>query len=122
MLFEDFLNRARNISDDLNVPLNEVYREWRPSEPPKTVMLSELGHYIVGNIDRFDPKVCSLLFGLIEEALRGEDAITRDAVATGLVESLVNASDGNDKLWCQIKSCLGPKSLRHAVAWKNFGS
>jgi len=43
------------------------------------------------------------------------------AVATGLVESLVTASDENEELWKEIESCLQPESKKHALAWKNFG-
>lgn len=49
-----------------------------------------------------------------------EDELNK-AVTTGLVESLVTASDENKKLWKEIESNLQPESKKHALAWKNFG-
>jgi hypothetical protein len=44
------------------------------------------------------------------------------AMATGLVEALVASADKNADLWTELEKSLGPTSMRHALAWRNFGS
>jgi hypothetical protein len=63
----------------------------------------------------------SALFQHIEAGMRSDNDELATAVATGLVESLVTASDENESAWKEIEGYLYGESKKHALAWKNFG-
>ncbi|MNJ81998.1 hypothetical protein D3C77_811110 [compost metagenome] len=53
--------------------------------------------------------------------MRSDNDELATAVATGLVESLVTASDENESVWKEIEAYLHVESKKHALAWKKFG-
>lgn len=48
-------------------------------------------------------------------------AVQKQLGATGLVESLVTASDENESVWKEIEAYLHVESKKHALAWKKLG-
>jgi hypothetical protein len=50
-----------------------------------------------------------------------QDTALGTAMATGLVEALVTSADKNPGLWTELEKLFGPASLKHAVAWRDFG-
>ncbi|MCE0813333.1 hypothetical protein [Buttiauxella sp. S04-F03] len=103
---------------------NAVYQcveYWLPEQAPLILLFSTIGKAYVKQFDVLSEVEKTLLFQHIEDGMRSDDDELATAVATGLVESLVTASDGNDEQWGYIQQHLGSESNKHAVAWKNFG-
>lgn len=120
MSYHEFINEIRSISDALSNVIDSIQHEWAPNEPPKTIVLSDVGGFVARRFNHIKRSQRDAIFSLIEGAMAGEDADLRDAVGTGLIESLVSELDNDEAAWKHVESCLGPKSLFHAVSWKNF--
>lgn len=111
-----------NLSDSSKAAVNKFLDYWEgEEEPPFTSLFSNIGTAIVHDFSTFDDAVRSEIFAHIELGMNSNDEYLATAVATGLVEALVNASDDNPELWNKIESCLGSESRSHALAWKKFG-
>ncbi|MCU7784394.1 hypothetical protein [Lelliottia amnigena] len=101
--------------------VNRCLDYWAPEQAPLILLFSVIGKSLVNQFNMFNDADKAMLFQHIEDGMLSNDDDLATAVATGLVESLVNASDGNDELWGKIVQNLGIESQKHAIAWRNFG-
>lgn len=119
---KEYLSLFFVLSDEIQILLNEFDHEWENDEdPPYVFLFSKIGKVIANNVFLFDYKKQIEIFSHIESGINSDNEYLATAVATGLVEALVNVSDGNPELWNKIESHLGTESKKHAIAWKNFG-
>lgn len=121
MLINDFVDLFIQRSEHINNAVKQCVEYWLPEEAPPILLLSTIGKALVKQFDTLSENDKDLFFKHIENGMQSNEDKLAIAVATGLVESLVTASDGNDELWRKIEQHLGSESYRHAVAWKNFG-
>lgn len=96
---------------------NEVVDEWRPERPPVTTLFASLGDRIAGDFVNAGGDVNRRVFSLIEQAMDSDDQKLVTAVATGLIEALVNRASRSEGLWIEMASLMGPRSRHHAEAW-----
>ena len=92
-----------------------------PDPPPTILLFSLVGKALVNQLASLNHSEKSALFQHIETGMRSDNDELATAVATGLVESLVTASDENESVWKEIEAYLHVESKKHALAWKNFG-
>lgn len=116
--YEDFVDCLTAASGELEAAYQEVLKAWSPEEPPSTTLFAAFGDRIAQVFGRVGEDSNRLVFSLIEQAMASGDQRLVTAVATGLIEALVNRAIGeSDARWRQIESYLGPRSLDHANAW-----
>lgn len=92
-----------------------------PDSPAPILLFSLVGKSIVKNLSFLNENEKLSLFQHIELGMTSDNEELAIAVATGLVESLVTASDANESVWKEIEYYLQVESKKHALAWKNFG-
>lgn len=117
MGLEEFLGLLVAASDGVQAAYREIIDEWRPEEPPVTTLFAALGYRIAEDFDSAGIDANRRLFLLIEQAMESSDQALVTAVATGLIEALVNRAVQRECVWKQIAPLLGPRSLHHAEAW-----
>ncbi|CNJ12132.1 Uncharacterised protein [Yersinia aldovae] len=83
--------------------------------------LNNAGKALVNQLGSLSQLEKTTLFQHIETGMKSDNDELAAAVATGLVESLITASDENESVWQEIESYLHVESKKHALAWKNFG-
>ncbi len=106
----------------LNERLDDCLHRWGSLEiPPITFMFAEVGDVIAENISTLPKHQLQEIFLKIEEGINNPDTVLSTAVATGLIEALVSNADKKPELWREFEKLLGAASLRHAVAWRDFG-
>ncbi|OCG76239.1 hypothetical protein A9G42_08345 [Gilliamella sp. Nev6-6] len=119
---KEYLSYFFILSNEIEILLNEFEHEWGEDEdPPYIFLFSKVGKVIANNISYCDDKERLEIFSHIESGINSGDEYLSTAVATGLIEALVNTSDGNPELWDRIEDYLGTESKKYALAWKNFG-
>lgn len=117
MTYEDFLTLLMACSGRVRSTYQEVVEDWYPEEPPITTLFAALGKQIVEDFDISETDLNRRIFSLIEQAMESSDQRLVTAVATGLIEAMVNRAARRDGLLERLKASLGPQSLNHANAW-----
>ncbi len=102
--------------------LQAVYRDdvdyWFPEEPPVTVLFGTLGRRIAEDFEHASSETNLRIFTLIESGMSDNDpqGEFRTALATGLIEALVNKAE-QMKLWEHISKSFGRLSRDYVDAW-----
>ena len=120
-LINDYVGVFTQRSDHIKNAVIRCVEYWLPEQAPLILLFSTIGKVLVKQLDALNDDEKTFLFQHIEDGMCSNEDELATAVATGLVESLVTASDGNDVLWKDIEQHLGSESNKHAIAWKNFG-
>lgn len=120
-LINDYVGVFTQRSEHIKNAVNLCVEYWLPEPAPLILLFTTIGKVLVKQLDALSDDEKTLLFQHIEDGMLSNEDELATAVATGLVESLVTASDGNDELWRDIERHLGIESNKHAIAWKNFG-
>lgn len=118
---DDYLSFFTQASEHIKNEVNKCVEYWLPDPPPTILLFSLVGKALVNQLDSLNHLEKSALFQHIETGMRSDNDELATAVATGLVESLVTASDENESVWKEIEAYLHVESKKHALAWKNFG-
>lgn len=101
--------------------LEQYMKYWNTEEPLTILIFSRIGSSVLKNFDKMNEKEKKILFKHIEKGMISDSENLSIAVATGLIEAIVNRTNDDDEVWKKIVELLGEKSLRHALAWRNFG-
>ncbi|MEI2265675.1 hypothetical protein [Erwinia sp. CGal63] len=117
----DYINFFTLRSEEIKKTVGRAIEYWAPEPVPTILLFSQIGKNIAGQLFLLSETEKLFLFQHIESGICSENEQLATAVATGLIESLVTASDENEELWKKIVGCLQPVSKKHALAWKNFG-
>lgn len=112
-----FIQKSVRVNDEVK----KCVEYWSPDLPPMILLFSQVGKALAAQLNSISKSERLVIFQHIETGMCSKEDELATAVATGLVESLVTASDENVELWTEIESCLQPESKKHALAWKNFG-
>lgn len=118
---DDYLSFFTQASEYIKNEVNRCVEYWLPDPPPTILLFSLVGKALVNQLASLNNSEKSALFQHIETGMRSDNDELATAVATGLVESLVTASDENESVWKEIEAYLHVESKKHALAWKNFG-
>lgn len=116
---EKFIRLLSVASNGVQEAYQDVLDEWRPEEPPVTMLFAALGYRIADDFFCTNTDANLRIFSLIEQAVESGDQELLTAVTTGLIEALVTRAVQIEGLWSQLVPMLGPRSLQHADAWLN---
>jgi len=117
----DYLSLFMLKSESIKNEVKSCVDYWLPESPPIILLFSRVGKTLATQLSLLSYSEKQFIFQHIEAGICSEEDKLATAVATGLVESLVSASDENIELWKEIESNLQLESKKHALAWKNFG-
>ncbi|CCQ39737.1 hypothetical protein ACMVCI_004673 [Yersinia enterocolitica] len=118
---DDYLSVFSQTSEYIKSEVNKCIEYWLPDSPPTILLFSLVGKALVNQLGSLSKLEKTTLFQHIETGMKSDNDELATAVATGLVESLITASDENESVWQEIESYLHVESKKHALAWKNFG-
>lgn len=95
--------------------------EWfdLDGNPMPIVLMGDFGISIVKNFSMISDSDWWKLVELIEDGLNSEDKDVDTAVATGLIEAVVNVAELEEGLWPRIDAALGPEARAYAEAYRN---
>lgn len=93
--------------------------DWAPDEPPATVAMGDLGQAIVGAMATLRDEELVRISEIIEAALERAPQAVQNAIATGLLEAAMSASDSNPA-GARFLRALGPRAKDYGRAWDTF--
>lgn len=108
------------ISPVIGTAVAETFEEWLPDDPPLTTLFGAVGWRIAEAFDSFSAEEIERIFLQIEEGMSCGFEPLVTAVATGLLEAIVSATDRSDGLWERVLPALGDRSRSHVLAWREF--
>ncbi|WP_407273413.1 hypothetical protein V6C39_13485 [Dickeya ananatis] len=117
----EYLSVFTQRSEYIKNEVNKSVEYWYPDLPPTILLFSLVGKALVNQLASLEQSDKSIFFQHIETGMMSDNDDLATAVATGLIESLVTATDGNESVWKEIESNLHAESKKHALSWKNFG-
>ncbi|MCQ8230190.1 MULTISPECIES: hypothetical protein [Pantoea] len=118
---DEFISFVIDRNEFLKNDVKKCLEYWMPDAPAPILLFSLVGKSIVKHLSFFNENEKLSLFQHIELGMTSDNEELAIAVATGLVEALVTASDANESVWKEIEYYLQVESKKHALAWKNFG-
>ncbi len=89
---------------------------WDGEEAGLCNDLSAFADYVARRVDAGEPAELRQIFYQVEHLMAGGDAQVQEAVATCLLESLVNLASWN-RIERDFRAYLGPRSRAHCQAW-----
>ena len=84
-----------------------------------TALMGGFGYDIANEFAEMSHSELAELVALIEEGLTSDDEYLNTAVATGLIEAVVNLAEQKEGLWPRIDAALGPEARAYAEAYRN---
>ena len=102
----------------LKIKFDEEVEDWRPDKPPVTTMMSCLAEVLLRQESDFTDDQYQSVFLLIEELFLNYGDDVKNAITTGLLETLVNASDQQKP--SRFTSFLGDEAKKYCTAWDDF--
>ena len=113
----DFSAKFVEAAPALREAVSDLFLYWEPDSPPVTSLYGVIGKDVAAKFDGFSHFEKEKIFALIEEALRGDDEMLGNAVATGLLEALVIRVGEDLGLWSRIDIYLGAEAREYVDAW-----
>ncbi|MFJ5456147.1 hypothetical protein [Pectobacterium sp. CHL-2024] len=117
----EYLSVFTQKSEYIKSEVNKGVKYWLPDNSPTILLFSLVGKTLVNQLDFLRESDKLEFFQHIETGMLSENADLSTAVATGLIEALVTASDEDESMWKKIESYLHTESKKHALSWKFFG-
>ncbi|WP_145476093.1 DUF7674 family protein [Yersinia similis] len=119
--FNDYIFVFTQLSEYVKKEVDQCVEYWLPESPPMILLFSRIGKVLVNQFSELNEAEKYVISQHIEDGMQSDNDELATAVATGLIESLVTATDENEELWKAIEAWLHIESRKHAIAWKNFG-
>ncbi|KHS81747.1 hypothetical protein V6M93_14825 [Pectobacterium brasiliense] len=117
----EYLSVFTQKSEHIKNEVNKSVKYWLPDNSPTILLFSLVGKALVNQLDFLRESDKLEFFQHIETGMLSDNADLSTAVATGIVEGLVTASDEGESMWKRIESYLHTESKKHALSWKFFG-
>ncbi|MDG0806301.1 hypothetical protein [Pectobacterium brasiliense] len=117
----EYLSVFTQKSEHIKNKVNKSVKYWLPDNSPTILLFSLVGKALVNQLDFLRESDKLEFFQHIETGMLSDNADLSTAVATGIVEGLVTASDEDESMWKRIESYLHTESKKHALSWKFFG-
>lgn len=109
------LRHSRHIEESHS----QLVSSWLPDDPPVTIVFANIGRCLIhlySNASAATP--FRDLFGVIEELMIDGDESVQSAVATGLLEALLN--EAAIRGTTDLVSLFGPNTRAYCQAWDSF--
>ena len=94
--------------------------EWRPEEPPPTLLSSVLAKALVTVAEVAPDSELSQALARVERILSEGDELAKDVAATGFLEALVAAADAEKVGGIRLMRLLGPLASTYCHEWKDL--
>ena len=120
MNIEESNRRIIHSCRQLDAVLSSVRDEWIPDEPPVTTLYAAFGRKIAAIAGDLNEASKKDLFSTIEECFVEGDEDVKSAIATGLLEILLNESSANRFDFRVASPFLGEYSRKHCRDWDSF--
>ena len=118
--YEDARRLLASIHPYFALAQSEVVEEWSPDEPPSVIFMSAVASAIASKISEFSNHDLQTTFGIVERLLVNGNDLVKDAVATGLLETLLAESSAQKLDFAVLSSFLGAESKMYCIAWDRF--
>ncbi|HSX59575.1 MAG TPA: hypothetical protein VLF18_05205 [Tahibacter sp.] len=112
-----FLGDFCEICQDARESWQKCYAEWRPEEPPDTVLFGDIGYYVAAGLAKDVDYLSFEAFKLIEDVFDQSDEVLLTAVLTGLVEGMISGLTEVPEIREKVIEKFGVRSRAHARAW-----
>lgn len=99
-LIEEF----KIISIYIEQEIEACFSYWEPDIPPLTIIFASIGRTAFEYFEQITILNKKLFFELIEKGITSSNTQISNAVATGLLESLVNRAANCEKKWDEFNS------------------
>lgn len=114
----DYAENMLSKSEFLRTHCKDVNDYRDPEDPMPTLLLASFGLQMAAHFEQISSAEWNVLVRLIEEGVSNEDKDVGEAVATGLLEAMVNYAEATEGLWPEIEARLGPEALDYADAYR----
>lgn len=102
-------------------PQWDAYLEyWEGEEPGLCMSMSELDDHLCDLMNAGETENLAGIFALLEQLMVEGDDEVQTAVATCLLENLINQASAGRIPAAAFVPLLGPESRRHCKAWDDF--
>ena len=102
-------------------PIFESFKaEWLPDDLPFTIIFSDIGHSLCNQTKKSTPKELKEIWRIIEDLMVRGDLTVREAVATGLLETVLGEASAERFDMALVAFFLGPESIAYCHAWDAF--
>jgi hypothetical protein len=114
-----FLKEFMNLSKGIDNAIKKTFEFWAPETPPINCMFGDIGAAFFEEVMSLDTHTIVRFLELVEKGMLSDDEEYSTAIATGLIEAIVNRSCLNIEPWQYIEPFMGKESLKYAEAWRN---
>ncbi len=83
------------------------------------VSFGTLGSAVVEHLDVFEDDQLAKIFERADQLLNVDDETTKNGVATGFLESVVNGGEANGSI-NQLRKHFGPNATAYLESWNQF--
>lgn len=115
-----YLTPFIHISEGIDQAIGEEFEFCYPDPPTINCMFGDIGSAFFKEVGRLDTDRIRRFLGLVEEGMLSDNEEVSTAMATGLIEAMVNHSFHNMESWRVIEAFLGQESREYAEAWRNY--
>ena len=117
---EEAIERIANTANQLRFAREQLCTEWLPDLPPLTIVFSAFGRALCESASSMSGEELAHVCDVAEDLLvHGDDAV-KDAVATGMFESVLAQSSSGKFELVTIAPFLGPKTKEYCRSWDAF--
>jgi|KBSSwiStaDraftv2_1062776.scaffolds.fasta_scaffold520730_2 hypothetical protein len=116
---EGTLDRLAAASPVMAEALTKVRAEWAPDPPPPMVATGALGQAIVTGIERATDDELARVAAVIDDVMEHAPERVKDAVATGLLEAAISATDMKHE-GARFLAALGPRARHYCQDWDRY--
>jgi hypothetical protein len=118
--YESAVSYLANVRPQVARAVAELRDDWAPDTPPSIVTMSTIGRTVASIADAERESDLEQVFSLIERLLVHGDESVKNAIATGLLESLLAAASAKRVDFRRVAPHLGKESRRYCQEWDRF--
>ncbi len=119
MTIDNAVTQFADVDQRFNAALKTVAEDWAPEKPPVTFIMAEFGKVLANAARANNLGLLASGLSLVETCMMDEQPV-RDAVATGLLESLLSEASAQRLEFAVVAQCLGEKSKAFCREWDSF--
>jgi hypothetical protein len=108
------------LSEPTRKAFQTLEMEWKPDSPPNTIAMGTVARALAAGVKTTSRDQIRAVLEFAEQLLTNADQTTRDAVATGFLESLLSEASAGRFDFSSIDSLLGNESRKYCNAWDTF--
>lgn len=115
--YEFLIEEFKKVSKDIEKEIDECLLYWDPDTPPITIIFASIGRKAFEHFDQITSANKNLFFNLIEIGITSSNIQISNAIATGLLEAIVNRSVTTQEKWVEFNSGLQVNSKKYVNSY-----